>query len=711
MKARIYRFGICRMLAAALLLAGLAVSCSKDETTEKYVHILDTDANALQQVSFGIEGGVQDFLMYSNYGRWKLQPTYGEDLEWLSFWPTEGVGDARFSVMAEKNETAYQRRADLNIVVNGEPVAVLRFNQTGSDPVLTVSVKESGKTVSVKGETFTFGVEANIGWVTELVDPADAAWVTIGDCTPTTQTIACAPNTGAAPREAKVKVSAYGTSLVRVFTIYQPDLSSAFEEAEPVTIAELLAMGEGKISRNVYIEGSVISDRTTRNYPVAFSSDGAQGQAANTMFLQDATAGLWIEFEEEQDNTCGLNDRVTIHMYGQVIDRDAYSNGLKIGGLSSTAVQSAEEGQPVVPVVLDDVSQLAAYENRLVTLRNVEFALPYGTLVNMNESKAYLGIEQEAKYMASADYNDLTLEYGHYLRDAEGGTTKLYTTWSFTDRALALIPEGAGDVTGIVNKRYKCDVYDGRDESRRKTESWCIRVRRQSDITNFQNPASSRLSKTILQIGPWTDNKGALQTVTPSVGQGQLKHSVGSDVLGSTSGNTQQMYLAWAHARCSAATYDPATGTWLPAYGNTKGVQYVAVTAQGWWKNTSSVNSDTDGCCWILSDLSTAGYTGQISLQFTMSSNTTGPMYFQMEWAENDTAAAWTPIGNEFVASNWHSCIAAPEYLFVLPDELKDRSSFAIRMRATRERNASDTEDTAAGTNRLGVVRMSCFDL
>ena len=214
-----------------------------------------------------------------------------------------------------------------------------------------------------------------------------------------------------------------------------------------------------------------------------------------------------------------------------------------------------------------------------------------------------------------------------------------------------------------------------------------------------------------MQIGPWTDNKGAMQTVTASVGRGQLKHSVGVEVLGSTSGNTQQMYLAWAHARCAPATWDAEKSLWLPAYGNTKGVQYIALMAQGWWKNTAAVHSDTEGCCWILSDLTTKGFTGQISLQFTASSNTSGPMYFQMEWAETDDAKTWTPIGNEYVASNWHSCIAAPEYLFVLPDELKDRERFSIRLRATRPRNASDTENSASGTSRIGVVRMSCLDL
>lgn len=90
-----------------------------------------TTGTGIREVSFDTAGGTQDFLMYSNYGSWKLVPTYEEDLEWLSFWPTEGVGDARFSAMVAKNKTAYQRHGTLNVVVDGEPVATIRFSQTG----------------------------------------------------------------------------------------------------------------------------------------------------------------------------------------------------------------------------------------------------------------------------------------------------------------------------------------------------------------------------------------------------------------------------------------------------------------------------------------------------------------------------------------------------------------------------------------------------
>ncbi len=720
MKYTAKRPGILLFAALAALLAGGTVSCDKSEAPVTYeIDIMDLERNEVKKLEYGIEGGTQDFLMYSNYGHWTLEPTYVEDLDWLSFWPTEGDGDARFSTMIEPNTTAYTRDTELNVVVDGKPVATIKFTQTGAEPTLTVNVKESGRTVSVKGETFSVGVTANIAWVAELKNPEDASWVTIGDYTETSQSFTVKANSGATPREAVIKVTAYGTQLSKEFTIYQADMSSAFEVAEKKTIAEVLARSPGKISDNIYIVGSVVSDRATRNYPVAYSP-GSGVHVNNTMIIQDDTAGLWIEFDSEEDNLYDLNQVVTIHMYGQVLERDSYTNGLKIADLSATAVQSAEAGIPVQPVVLEDVSQLSNYENRLVTLKSVEFALPYGNLVNINEA-GYLGIEQSTSYSASWDYNDLTIEYGHFLRDRKGNTTKLYTTWSFTERAFKMIPEGAGDITGIVGKRYKCNVYDGRDEMRRKVDSWCIRIRREADITNYGAAANTRLSSTIMQIGPWNTTV-AMPTISASVGRGQLRQSIAANVQSGTTAGTGIIYYIWGHVRNKPATYDPATGAWSPTYGNNVNVQYVGIATQGWWKNGGDIYSNTEGGCWILSNLSTAGYNGQISLQFTASSNTAGPMYFQLEWAENDgiegtglaaVQPVWNKIGEEYVMSNWHSCIHAPEYHFVLPDALKNKESFALRMRATRPRNASDNSDDGPnnGVSRIGIIRMSNLDI
>ncbi len=114
---------------------------------------------------------------------------------------------------------------------------------------------------------------------------------------------------------------------------------------------------------------------------------------------------------------------------------------------------------------------------------------------------------------------------------------------------------------------------------------------------------------------------------------GQLKHSVGEDVLGSTSGNTQQMYLAWAHARCTAATWDAVKNAWLPAYGNTKGAVCRRDGAGVVEKYRCGQYRYGRLLLDSLEPLDERLLRGQISLQFTASSNTAGPMYFQMEWA------------------------------------------------------------------------------
>ena len=76
-----------------------------------------------------------------------------------------------------------------------------------------------------------------------------------------------------------------------------------------MTVAELLALGEGKIARNVYVEGTVISDRTTRNYPLAYLDE----YTANTMFVEDATGGLWIEFDDAVDEKERITVRKHVH--------------------------------------------------------------------------------------------------------------------------------------------------------------------------------------------------------------------------------------------------------------------------------------------------------------------------------------------------------------------------------------------------------------
>ena len=286
-------------------------------------------------------------------------------------------------------------------------------------------------------------------------------------------------------------------------------------------------MGEGKISENVYVVGSVISDRTTRNYPSSPTGRMAKNPA-NTMFIQDADAGLWIEFGNEADNTYDLNDRVTIHMYGQIIARDAYTNGLKIDRLvvgravvrAGSGGRADRPGRRFAPFAVREPAGDAP--QRGVRCPTVRWSTSTSRLPGRGTGR---GIPGFGRLQRPDDRVRPTMCATHTaIRRVS------YTTWSFTERALSMMPEGAGDITGIVNKRCKCDVYDGRDESRRKVESWCIRIRRESDITNFDADPATRLRRRSCRSGRGPTTEGAADRHGLRR-QGQLKHSVGVDVL------------------------------------------------------------------------------------------------------------------------------------------------------------------------------------
>ena len=99
---------VLRRILPVLFATVLCMACSDDDTDARpYLHVVDD----LYEVNYDVEGGVQDFVMYSSYGHWTLQTTYAEDEEWLTAWPAEGDGDARFAVKVNKNDRAASRQA------------------------------------------------------------------------------------------------------------------------------------------------------------------------------------------------------------------------------------------------------------------------------------------------------------------------------------------------------------------------------------------------------------------------------------------------------------------------------------------------------------------------------------------------------------------------------------------------------------------------
>ena len=666
---------------AVMLTAVFVSSCESKDVEGSTVTIVDD----LYEVDFTAAGGTQSFIVYSDVGDWELKPTYEEDWEWITAWPASGRNDARFSIKVDENKSAYPRTCDLHIVANGKIAATKTFNQDGAEPYLELLYSNETKLASTLGEEFKIKVSSNIDWSAEI--PEDAGWLTLGEHTDEYQIFAVEENTLEQERTTTVTFSAPGASLSKTLTVKQAKPSESFHESRKVSIADILAMtggGAGTVEENVYVEAYVVSDYTSGNFPPA------------CMCVQDESGkGLCIEFDDESSNDYALNSKLTIHLYGMSASVDSENGAPVFDNFTRTMIMKNEESTGIAPIEIDDVSTISDHEYCLVKLRNVEYVVPYGTYLNINETALnadYAGYD----ITNSLPFSEKNNEYVQLLRDAYGNVTQLYTFHSFIYRASRMVPEGTGDITGVVMRRIKNEgtVYH-------------IRMRNLEDDAISDDP-STRRSKTVMQIGPWTEYQQGLEKATASIGIGQLKESAtGESIAVNSSAGNASMYFqpAWTRS-CTASLVD---GTWIPLYANSTDVIYYCITAQDWWQNNYNRIEDCDGTAWIL-PVSTAGYTGQLSLDFAAASSSSGPLNFCVEWSTDENAPLdyWTEIAT-YAVTNASTSQAMKLYTIDLPQECCDRSDLVLRMRVYNNRRAKNTSTPIdrAGTSRLGIIRIS----
>ena len=666
---------------AVMLTAVFVSSCESKDVEGSTVTIVDD----LYEVDFTAAGGTQSFIVYSDVGDWELKPTYEEDWEWITAWPASGRNDARFSIKVDENKSAYPRTCDLHIVANGKIAATITFNQDGAEPYLELLYSNETKLASSLGEEFKIKVSSNIDWSAEI--PEDAGWLTLGEHTDEYQIFAVEENTLEQERTTTVTFSAPGASLSKTLTVKQAKPSESFHESRKVSIADILAMtggGAGTVEENVYVEAYVVSDYTSGNFPPA------------CMCVQDESGkGLCIEFDDESSNDYALNSKLTIHLYGMSASVDSENGAPVFDSFTRTMIMKNEESTGIAPIEIDDVSTISDHEYCLVKLRNVEYVVPYGTYLNINETVLnadYAGYD----ITNSLPFSEKNNEYVQLLRDAYGNVTQLYTFHSFIYRASRMVPEGTGDITGVVMRRIKNEgtVYH-------------IRMRNLEDDAISDDP-STRRSKTVMQIGPWTEYQQGLEKATASIGIGQLKESAtGESIAVNSSAGNASMYFqpAWTRS-CTASLVD---GTWIPLYANSTDVIYYCITAQDWWQNNYNRIEDCDGTAWIL-PVSTAGYTGQLSLDFAAASSSSGPLNFCVEWSTDENAPLdyWTEIAT-YAVTNASTSQAMKLYTIDLPQECCDRSDLVLRMRVYNNRRAKNTSTPIdrAGTSRLGIIRIS----
>lgn len=685
------------LLFAAIIACALVSSCDEDKPddiggTDVAFGITYKNSGGIEMdsllpadyiCSFPQQGGSLYFYVESNVGKWKLSPGEGHET-WVEIWPAEGKGDGRFGIKATPNTSAYPRDYSINLLNSaGQVMGSIPVYQDPAPPSLAINYSTTPKFVSSLGETFVVKVTANIAWQATTND----SWITIGEVTDSTQQIVIGQNP-AVQREGSITFSMIGVDQSVTMYIKQLDLANDFSNATKVTVADLLSRvgpsGVGTINDNLYIEGYVISDRSK------------QALAKTQMIVQDeSNKGVWIEFTNADDNTFNLNDKVKVHMYGASFILDTSSKASKVESFSPSFVHDATPTSGITPIEITELVNLAQYENALVTLKEVEFPLPFGTYVNITET--YYN-KKPANWTATAEpFADDTDNYGHLVRDKKGNIIRMYTNPAFLDRFKILMPWGSGSLTGIVMKRVKNNAT-----------SYFIRIRNNED-NKVSADKNTALSRDIMQLGPWPNNTVALSSITAYIGTGTLKYTgrVNQNVL--TSSSAEAFYYVASQARMAPVELNP-DGTPTIAYNNN--LSYWGINTQYWWGNpSSSISGGSSGEAWVITT-STMNATGPgaVYLQFNSSSSTSGPAHFTVEWAEaeNTPFNQWNHVAN-YTVCDINNSQQLMQYVFKLPDAVKGKSNLVIRLRVNSQERATlnGSNIGTSGTNRLGFVRIT----
>lgn len=666
-------------LIFALGLSGSA--CSQDETAadEPYVRF----GEEVREISYDRSGGTQDFEMYTNMGDWTIETTFAEDEEWIDIWPREGHNSGRFTITVGENTEAFARYGTVNVVVGGKSVKSFTVRQASGDVIFALGMGNNTLKASAQGSEFNIALQTNVGWKAEAVGEA-ASWIEFGEATDSTQIVNVKPNSGA-ERSGEIRFFALGTGLEEFYTnvvIKQFDQEHDPYNGTRQTIAQIkqrLNNGIGHITENLWVEATVVSDPSLLNIE------------SNQMVVQDESGqGILIEFANTKDNIYKLNDKLKLHLYEADFVQDPVTMGSKLAAFTTNAIFDQSAGEPIQPVEVT-IDQLDNYENTLVKLPSVEFSVPLGTLYNSQEDQ-YDQTSAGSVNLQAEPYTDGHLRYVHILRDATGNWTKLLTRSYFLERYNRIVPQGACSVTGIVMKYTKNNLTEN-----------TLRVRTIGDIEGSDDE-STRLTRTLVQFGPFDWNAIPLEKVTPVVGSGEIKTTA---FKGLQSTQSIALELGYSHTRNVPGVITVGANgkqTVTPPENGQENT-YPYILARDFWNHTGSsmnregsTDPDYKGEAWVFNVTDFAPSGGDLWLTFTIASSWYGPLEMCIEWADNEDAPLneYHPI-EEFVSPLWNEggAFHLRQFTAKLPDELKSKRSFTIRFRAT--------ENHRAGANGLAI--------
>ena len=699
-------------ILSAAIVCLLAIACRKEVPEEPFLYLGDElkddtfscnckgtvyDGNTLLKYdeAWATPGLCPRVSIYSNLQEWKVSPRMEADSKWIFVWPPKGKDCGRFYISVDKNDYAESRSAELDITdADGKVWKTISIFQDGSVPFLELDMGGiSNFNMAAESGSLVIKLRTNTLWSVSASSEMPS-WLTISDYTDNSFRVNASQNTDDGERSADFIVERTDketTPLSIHFTITQIGGKNAFSKASEISIKELKDTYEshGKVDDNVYIEGVVISDYTKYNIDEHFytyTKDGADFKAdiANIpMWLQDAEGnGISVEFISPADNVYLPGTRMKLHLFSHSLGRND-AGVLRLAGLSSAYVHDAVQSSEPEPVQISDLNLIADYEDRLVTLKDVQFAVPYGTYFNVDNRQVGLNYTD---FPAMIDAS--VRQYPHVLIGKNGATVRLLSASTFLDRHCRLMPEGVGDVTGIVSRRF---TLGG------KTEFY-LRLRSDKDnrVPEKRGPSNAKI---LVRFGPFAERVD-MDQVRANEGSAVIKTSMFSKASAESS-STSMYFNAYSTIwNKPMENIDVNVVPIVPSGSN----QYFTLNSQQWYNGTGTTLIDCPGEAWIIKTNTLDAGTGKLYIIMSNASYSTGPKDFCLEWAEDEDApiADWHKI-TEYQACSWSANYQSGQFVFPLPDEVKGKGVIVFRHRVTSDMSVySPTRKIAStGTNRM----------
>lgn len=642
---------ISRILSPAFFIAVIALmllGCEKEEiklTGELELATPELTVNAT-------EGTVQ--VEVNSNMKWKIG-----DLEddWYSLSAHEGDANEGFEIIYNENSDIDMRSGEFIVVtVDGKGFQTLSFHQLGADPVFDLEVETfeadpRGRRHSINVSTNV--PESSIDFQVDYDVVPEEDWILGIEVEQGVLSFSTALNANDIERVGHIVLSYNGAvdgeaelAVLKVIQAKAGDLSNA-EERDFVYVKQLQ---EGMIDEFIYIKGNVVYGGDSENYlPGRYIIQNDQGQA--------------LVFNPSEEISFEKFDAVEILVDGlevESVTEDGYTFKM-ISGLTSANLmkREANNGFAVPEFFIGDLTDDQLFA--VVTLRDVEFSIPFGGYTNMNEYWVGQGI-------APTQY------YPNSLRDINGDDLYILTNREVSYRKKS-VPQGSGKITGLIVRDL--DSYYG------DLGPFSVRVLEESDI-DMNNERDNGFSEVLVE---WDCAKPANFTE----GMKHIPPRIGDPDAVLSKSNSTGFYSGYnATSRIYFLTEYRGDA---PSNGN---VSVGGYNSTDWF----------EGEHWIFENIATTGITSQLSLQVEVNSSTNdGARDFVVEYS-TDGGNSWSLVEEytsiPYLNSGKVTGIAGFKmFNFNLPADASGQSELKVRLKCASQYRVDGTIAEKLGTGRI----------